>query len=284
MRDYESNLRRFSDMDDVEIAKEDPDPRGWDVIGSDGRKLGEVKDLLVDTAAMKVRSLEVELEGSTFNWDDNRRVALPADSVRLDEERDEVVLEGLRYDDLGRMEPFAYPASRTGSITGADTERPGVYGDRFDETARTSPARDPGWSGSGERERGADIAGGRLTRSEEEVEIGKRERQAEVEIGKHVETERVSEPVTRRKERVHIERRPASGDAPRGVDDEIRVPVTEEEVFVEKRPVVKEELVVGKDITEEAETIETDVRKERFDIKDDAGVLDDKERRRKGGN
>ena len=282
MRDYESNLRRFSDMDDVEISKEDPDPRGWDVIGSDGRKLGEVKDLLVDTTSMKVRSLEVELEGSTFNWDDNRRVALPADGVRLDENRDKVLLEGIGYDELGRMDPFAYPY---GSGSHAAPSTP-VYGDRsFDDR------RDLGTSGTGERGYGGDFETGttrdRLTRSEEEVEIAKRERQAgEVTVGKHIETERISQPVTKRRERVYVERRPVSGDSALGAtfdNDEIRVPVTEEEVVVDKRPVVKEELVVGKETVEDTETIETDVRKERFDIKDDGKLLDERERRRKGG-
>jgi len=287
MRDYESNLRRFSDMDDVEISKDDPDPRGWDVIGSDGRKIGEVKDLLVDTTSMKVRSLEVELEGSTFNWNDNRRVALPADGVRLDEDRDKVVLEGIGYDELGRMDPFAYPYGSGSRATSPDTSPP-AYGDRsFDETSGIGTTGERGWSGSDERGHAGEFErGDRLTRSEEEVEISKRERQAgEVQVGKHVETERISQPVSKRRERVYIERRPVSGDTTRGAtfeDDEIHVPVTEEEVVVDKRPVVKEELVVGKETVEDSETIETDVRKERFDIKDDASLLDERGRRRKG--
>jgi len=289
MRDYEANLKRFSDMDDVEISKDDPDPRGWDVIGSDGRKIGEVKDLLVDTAAMKVRSLEVELEGSTFNWNDNRRVALPADGVRLDEDRDNVVLEGIGYDELGRMDPFAYPYG-SGSRE-SDTSSSAAYGGTFDETRGLGTADERGWSGSDERGRAgaveSGITGDRLTRSEEEVEIGKRERQAgEVHVGKHVETERISQPVSKRRERVYVERRPVSGDTPRDAtfdNEEIRVPVTEEEAFVDKRPVVKEELVVGKETVEDTETIETDVRKERFDIKDDDNLLDERGRRRKGG-
>ena len=40
----------------------------------------------------------------------------------------------------------------------------------------------------------------------------------------------------------------------------------EEEVIVEKRPVVKEELVVGKRIVEDGDVVETEVRKEQFDI------------------
>ena len=44
------------------VAEGDPDVRGWAVIGQDGRRIGEVDDLLVDTHAMKVRYLEVRLD------------------------------------------------------------------------------------------------------------------------------------------------------------------------------------------------------------------------------
>jgi uncharacterized protein (TIGR02271 family) len=116
----------------------------------------------------------------------------------------------------------------------------------------------------------------RLTRSAEELRIGKRRVDAgEVEVRKHVETRRVSEPVTRLREEVDIERRPVSaratsvGDVPIG-DDEIRVPLMEEEVVVEKRPVVKEEFVIRKRTVEEHDTVETDVREEKVDIENNS--------------
>jgi uncharacterized protein (TIGR02271 family) len=109
-----------------------------------------------------------------------------------------------------------------------------------------------------------------LTRSEEELHIGKREvARGEVRIGKHVETERVSEPITTRREEVVIERRPVEAGARADAsiaEDEIRIPLTEEEVVVEKRPVVKEELVVGKRVVEDQEVVEADVRREEFDV------------------
>ena len=48
----------------------------------------------------------------------------------------------------------------------------------------------------------------------------------------------------RQREEVVIERRPAGGAAVLGIKEgeEIRIPVTEEEVTVEKRPVAKEEV------------------------------------------
>ena len=46
------------------------------------------------------------------------------------------------------------------------------------------------------------------------------------------------------------------------------MPVTEEEVVVEKRPVVKEEIRVRKDVVEDEEVVEEDVRREEIDVDD----------------
>lgn len=44
------------------IHQSDPDVRGWEVYGADGRRIGRVDDLLVDTEAMKTRYLAVTLD------------------------------------------------------------------------------------------------------------------------------------------------------------------------------------------------------------------------------
>ena len=55
-------LVHLDDLDDFKIADGEPDIRGWDVRGADGTKVGTVEDLLIDTASMKVRYIEVKLE------------------------------------------------------------------------------------------------------------------------------------------------------------------------------------------------------------------------------
>jgi uncharacterized protein (TIGR02271 family) len=109
----------------------------------------------------------------------------------------------------------------------------------------------------------------RLTRTEEELRVGKRSVEAgEVVVGKHVETEHKQVPVNLKREEIVIERRPVNREA--GAtdirDDEIRVPLTQEEAVVDKRAVVKEELVIGKRVVEEQKTVDADVRREEFDI------------------
>ena len=49
-------------------------------------------------------------------------------------------------------------------------------------------------------------------------------------------------------------------------DDEIRIPVVEEELVVEKRPVVKEELVIKKSEVTRQQKVEADLRRERVDV------------------
>lgn len=86
-----------------------------------------------------------------------------------------------------------------------------------------------------------------------------------VRLEKDVVTERrsVDVPVTR--EEVHVERRqveprPAGGED--FAEDEIRVPVHEERARVDKQAVVKEEVSIGKRPVQETERVEEDVRRE----------------------
>jgi uncharacterized protein YrrD len=50
----------MNQLSGYKVADGEPDIRGWDVMASDGRRLGRVDDLLVDTQANKVRYVDVE--------------------------------------------------------------------------------------------------------------------------------------------------------------------------------------------------------------------------------
>ena len=112
----------------------------------------------------------------------------------------------------------------------------------------------------------------RITLSEEELAIGKRQRAAgEVEINKRVETEHVSESVPVMRDEVTVERRPISGDEAIRAEgafqeEHIRVPLTEEEVVAEKRAVAAEEIVVRKHQVQDEQTVEADLRHERAEV------------------
>jgi len=52
-------------------------------------------------------------------------------------------------------------------------------------------------------------------------------------------------------------------------DDEIRIPVMEEQLLVEKRSVPKEEIVIRKRAVTEEKTVEADLRRERVEYDED---------------
>jgi uncharacterized protein (TIGR02271 family) len=244
-RDFTTgNLRRLSDAD-LAVAENEPDVRGWTLVSSDNRELGEVDDLIVDTSAMKVRYLEIDPDQSP-NAAGSEAVYVPIERVDLDRDGERVVLR--RGDDamLRSMVPAGFAAQ---------------FGPR-----RQTPAgvRNGGTAGP-ELER--------MTRAEEEVHVAKRNVQAgEVRVGKHVETEHVRENVTVTRDQVNVERRPvtdARSAEIRASEGEIRVPVVEEEVVVEKRPVVKEELIISKERVQETRPVDVEVRKEKFDVHDE---------------
>ena len=160
------------------------------------------------------------------------------------------------------------------------TRNPEYRGRRFEEI---EPQLRRGWTPDLERQYGdwSTVRGyvnegygrgneSRITRSEEELAIGKRQVQAgEVAVRKTVETEHVSERVPVMREEVTVERRPvAAADVGSAEirEDRIVVPVNEEEVVVEKRPVVKEEVVLRTREVEDTEEVEADLRRERIDV------------------
>lgn len=93
----------------------------------------------------------------------------------------------------------------------------------------------------------------------------------------HTETRNIEVPVQR--EEVVIERTPVQGRTPTsgvgvGKSEEIRIPVSEEQVNVSKEAVVKEEVKVGKRVVQDTERVTGQVRKEdvRVEQKGDVDV------------
>jgi uncharacterized protein (TIGR02271 family) len=269
-------------LDDFEVAEDFPDPRGWDVVLADGNKIGEIEELIVDTQALRTRYLDVDLDKDAVGLTEDKHVLIPVGAARLDDDRDDVIVDL----DIGQI--AAMPAYDQAMIT-RDYEN-SIVGSfrRSDDVAQTSTADQDFYSHQsfddsrfyGNRWRQnrdnlgtTDRDEARITRAEEELAIGKRRVQAgEVNVEKQVETEHISEPVSVRREEVTVERRPieegrTAANATIG-EDEIRVPVTEEEVIVEKRPVVKEEIVIRKHAVEDTKEVEADVRKERVEVDD----------------
>jgi uncharacterized protein (TIGR02271 family) len=240
-----------------EVAPGELDVRGWRVFTANDERIGKVDDLIIDPAAGKVRYLEVQIDRKAAQLDRDRRVLIPIGNAALDTKDKLVVLSGMTRAAISNLPEYA----------GANLDSD--YDDTYRRYLSTAyPPR-------------------RMTRSAEELRIGKRlEKTGAVRVAKHVETEHVRQDVPVRQEQVHVERRPverAAGIAPEFRNEEIVVPVMEEEAVIEKRPVVKEEIVIGKEPVTKHKTVETDLRHEEVDVDRSSGKVRLKEEKARGG-
>lgn len=93
-------LYRLGELDDYEVADDDPDVRGWEVLGRNGKSIGKVDELIVDPSMMKVRYLDVDLDEEFVKTRADYRpeekaeyhLLIPIGTAVLDEEDDEVLV------------------------------------------------------------------------------------------------------------------------------------------------------------------------------------------------
>jgi uncharacterized protein (TIGR02271 family) len=265
---------------------------GYTVYDQDYEKIGKVDDLFVD------ENDSPEYIGVKMGFLGTRSTLIPFQMARVNDERQiiEVAAEKERvknsptFDDDREITPdFENEVySYYGLEPAYATNGRGAYGDYYGEETEgsTSPGMAMGDTETGEfREHdreseglsqpGSDLEDEdelRVQRTEEELRAGTREREAgSLKVRKRVRTDREQIEVPTRHEEVTVERVPVEGEASGTEigDDEVSVPVTEEEVVVEKRPVAKEEVRVRKDVVEDTETVEEDVRREEVDVEDE---------------
>ena len=237
------------------------DVRGWEVRSAqDSEKVGKVDDIILSGG--EPRYLDVDL-GGLFN---TKHVLLPVGWAQVDEREDVIWVPTMTKEQFKQLPEYRSNLSALTEDYEAEIRRAGpstLPGGQHYSHERFYGPRTRTLTGA-ERE-------ARVTRSEEELAIGKRAVQAgEAAIRKTVETERVRESVPVTREEVTVERRPvepgmAAGDVEIG-EDQIRVPIVEEEVTVEKRVVPKEEVVIRKEAVQEERVVEDTVRKERIDV------------------
>ena len=262
---------------------------GYTVYDQDYEKIGKVDDLFLD------ENDSPEYIGVKMGFLGTRSTLIPFEMARINDERQvievskdkETVKNGPTFDDDKEITPeFENEVySYYGLQYTNGTEDRGAYGDYYGEA--TGPGIAMGDTETGEfrehatydegvhQSRGDDLEDEdelRVQRSEEELAAGTREREAgQLKVRKRVRTDRETIEVPTRHEEVSVERVPASGEATEAEigEDEVVVPVTEEEVVVGKRAVAKEEVRIRKDVVEDTETVEEDVRREEIEVEDD---------------
>jgi hypothetical protein len=102
-REESGTLARLDELDDVDVASHDPDPRGWDVIGVDGERLGRVDHILGDTGAMKARYLTVELDEELAR---DRQILMPVGHVDLDPDHHRVLSRAVGRERVGSVPAY----------------------------------------------------------------------------------------------------------------------------------------------------------------------------------
>ncbi len=252
---HNERLVPLDSLPDFHVADGYTDIRGFEAFTTDGRAVGRVDHLLVDPDAQRVAAITLEGGMSAAARD----VQVAIEDVEIDTPTRRVLIQGAGAERLGMgMGTDGYTAAGAAGAAAMDT----------------APRRDV--AGSAEE---------RLTLAEERLDVHKEQVEAgALEVNKHVETRHVREEVPVRREEVTVERRPITDPTvnpeARFEGGEIRVPLMEEEVVVEKRQVAKEELVITKGQVQEQQTVEADLRRERAVIhehgdvrRDDDGTL-----------
>lgn len=272
---HTGQLARLGDMKDFEVADGDPDIRGWDVKTPDGMRLGKVEELIADPSTMEVRYMEVKVDSKAAGRSDTQYALVPIGTARLNDDKDDVVISRLPAGGFSSTPAYSrekldrsYETS-LGRAYGHDDTRKNASGDFYGNDLYDDS------NFFGKRRKGRE-GQSYLTRSEEELAVGTRNVQAgSVDVRKRVETEHVKKTVPVTHEEVTIERRPvtpgmggkhAADDRAQIGEDEIRVPLMAEEVVVDKRAVAKEEIVIRKHAVHDEKTVEADLRKERIEV------------------
>jgi uncharacterized protein (TIGR02271 family) len=145
------------------------------------------------------------------------------------------------------------------------------YGMEWSSTTQTAPQATPRTAATST---GGDDA---MTRSEEEIEVGTRSREAgRARLRKWVETEQVNVTVPVRREVARLVTEPITAEnidkamaGPEITESEHDVVLNAEEVVVDKTVVAKERVRLDKDVVEEQRQVVDEVRKERIGLETD---------------
>ena len=109
----------------------------------------------------------------------------------------------------------------------------------------------------------------RIPLSEEKLDVSKKSQENQARVTKKPVTESKTVEVPLTREEVSIERRPASGQteaqSPIQSEEEITIPLKREEAQVSKKPYVKEEAVIKKKAYKDTKEITEDVTSEELD-------------------
>jgi uncharacterized protein (TIGR02271 family) len=231
---------------------------GASVYDSMGEKIGSVDEIFYDE-----QTNQPEWLGIGTGFFGTKRVLVPMHNARPSEDgvtvpfdkgtvKDAPHVGGDEIDEATEAELYAY------------------YGvERSESRSDTGlPAGDSGFGDQDRRTGLRNVDEQSMTRSEEELRVGKRSVEAgRARLRKWVETEPVQERVELERETVHVHREPINEtvEGARIGEQTIEVPLEREEAVVDKRVVAKERVGLDKDVDRRTEVVSDEVRKERIE-------------------
>jgi photosynthetic reaction center H subunit len=96
------------------VAAEDPDPRGMEVIGADGKTAGKVREVWIDRSEPQIRYLEVGLlEAARAAPNSTRSVLLPINFARINGRRRTVTVGSILAHQFAQVPEVAKPDQLT---------------------------------------------------------------------------------------------------------------------------------------------------------------------------
>jgi uncharacterized protein (TIGR02271 family) len=243
--------------------------RGQDLYGSDGEKLGTIEEIYLDTDTDQPEWALVAT--GMFG---TKQSFVPVSGLSREGGNATVPYDKATVKDAPKVDPDG----RLSEEEEAELYR--HYGRDYGSAGTTSTGDD---RDRGDRDTvGHDVSGpttdDAMTRSEEELRVGKTEREAgRARLRKYVVEDEVTQTVPVRREEVRIEREPITdgnvGDATSGPEissEEHEVVLHEEEPVAEKRTVPKERVRMDKDVRTGDRQVSDTVRKEEIEVDDDA--------------
>ena len=99
-------LMLLSDLKDLRVSKGDADIRGWEVVTADRKKMGKVHELVIDTIDMKVRYLDIDVDGKILDLKSATHILIPIAGAQLDDDDNRVYLTEITVDELRALPPY----------------------------------------------------------------------------------------------------------------------------------------------------------------------------------
>jgi uncharacterized protein (TIGR02271 family) len=245
--------------------------RGEDLYDSAGEKIGSVEEIFLDdqTGAPEWALVSTGLFGGKSTFVPLRNVTESDGTLRVPFDKAKVK-DAPKLGGEGHLSPG--DEANLYRYYGIEYREPGAGVGSDEEVSRTEDDA----AGTVGRDVSGPTTDDAMTRSEEELTIGKTERESgRVRLRKYVVTDEVTETVPVKREEVRVEREPITdanaGDAldgPAISEEEHEVVLHEEEVVAEKRVVPKERIRLDKDVETDERTVSEDVRREEIELDD----------------